>query len=111
MKVIDGVVWFDSWDESGEDFLKIPVGKVFITPESNKAFYAVGRSVKGGGTELICQHCSKEDAIKIANVFLDDDVKWDAIALIRMIMSELPQKRDWLDPDVEKAAKALLGIS
>jgi hypothetical protein len=32
----------------------------------------------------------------------------EAKRLLRRIIADLPQRRDWLDPQVEKAAKALL---
>jgi len=31
-----------------------------------------------------------------------------AILFLRRLMDELPEKRDWLDPDLEKGAKNLL---
>jgi len=34
----------------------------------------------------------------------------DAEAILRMIMNCLPTNKDWLDPDVERAAKKILGI-
>lgn len=32
----------------------------------------------------------------------------DARAILQLIVTDLPQRRDWLDPDVEKAARNFL---
>jgi len=34
----------------------------------------------------------------------------DAEALLRMVIQSLPTNKDWLDPDIERAAKKLLGL-
>jgi hypothetical protein len=33
-----------------------------------------------------------------------------ALHLLRQIMQDLPQKRDWLNPDLERSAKALISL-
>jgi hypothetical protein len=34
----------------------------------------------------------------------------DSEAILRMIIQSLPKNKDWLDPDLERAAKKLLGL-
>jgi hypothetical protein len=62
----------------------------------------------------------KENAFKLATALLAKlqqpthnagSVAGDAIAILGAIIRDLPTNRDWLDPDVERAAKSLLATN
>lgn len=49
-------------------------------------------------------------AIKVSEIPTAGEREKNLEWALRQIVQDLPQKRDWLDPDVEKVARALVGL-
>ena len=50
---------------------------------------------------------SKDDIMKAVEITYGERIK-DLEYVLEQIINSLPSKKDWLDPDVEKAARNLL---